>query len=204
VPIQLAILVSGRGSNLKAILSAIERKELDARVKVVISNQQQAQALQIARDFGVPALAVPNIGLTRSQHEQALLKELGQYAVDYVVLAGYMRVLSPEFLSTFKHKSGFYRVINVHPSLLPAFPGKNAYEDAFTYGVMVSGITIHLVDEMVDHGPILAQEVFQRLPDDTLETFKARGLAVEHKLYPKVLQQIALNQMPLLSREAVT
>lgn len=204
MPIKLAILVSGRGSNLKAILSQIQEKGLDATVEVVISNEPEAPALQIARDFSVPAMAVPSAGISRSGHEQALLSGLSHYTIDYVVLAGYMRILSVQFLSHFKHHLGFYRVINIHPSLLPAFPGKSAYEDAFAYGVKLSGITIHLVDEKVDHGLILAQEAFPRLAEDTLEAFKARGLAVEHKLYPKVLQQIADNQIPLLSRETVT
>jgi folate-dependent phosphoribosylglycinamide formyltransferase PurN len=119
------------------------------------------------------------------------LQELAEYQIDYVVLCGYMRILSPLFLQPFKDPQGFYRVINIHPSYLPSFPGADAYGDAFAAGVTESGITIHLVDEQVDHGPILAQEKFVRLPEDTLETFKARGLAVEHRLYPATLQNIS-------------
>jgi folate-dependent phosphoribosylglycinamide formyltransferase PurN len=102
-----------------------------------------------------------------------------------------MRVLTPLFLNAFKHPDGYFRVINIHPSLLPDFPGASGYEDAFAAGVPESGITVHLVDEHVDHGPILAQARFQREPGDTIETFKARGLALEHQLFPRVLQQVS-------------
>ncbi|HEY9791086.1 MAG TPA: formyltransferase family protein, partial [Candidatus Obscuribacterales bacterium] len=118
-------------------------------------------------------------------------------------LAGYMRVLTPAFLQQFRHADGYFNVINIHPSLLPAFPGAHGYEDAFNYGVKISGVTIHLVDEHVDHGPILAQAAFERYDDDTLETFKARGLELEHKLYPAVLQEIARNGIKLLPSQRV-
>ncbi len=189
--INIAILVSGRGSNLKAILEAIKEGKLEAKVQVVISNNPEALALAIARQYGVHAVAIDNKGLTRQEHEKRLLNELSYYAVDYLVMAGYMRVLSPAFLTSFKHHKGYYRVINIHPSLLPEFPGAHAYEDAFNSGVKESGITIHLVDEQVDHGPILAQAKFSRLPDDTLKSFQNRGLALEHKLYPELLNKIA-------------
>jgi phosphoribosylglycinamide formyltransferase-1 len=123
--------------------------------------------------------------------------------MDFLVLAGYMRILSESFLRAYKDPRGFYRIVNIHPSLLPSFPGKSAYEDAFNYGVKVSGITIHLVDEKVDHGYILAQEAFPRFDDDTLATFKARGLAVEHKLFPEVLQTLANGELSFLTRELV-
>lgn len=199
--LRLAILVSGRGSNMESILRAIKDGELDAKVAVVISNNPEALALPTARKYGVHAIAVDNQGLTRAEHEERVLKELAEYEIDLVVLAGYMRILTSNFLQRFKDKDGYFKVINIHPSLLPAFPGATAYEDAFKYGVLVSGITVHLADEKVDHGPILAQETFSRLENDTLETFKARGLAVEHKLYPKVLQSIAKNGIRLLPNE---
>lgn len=189
--ISLAILISGRGSNMKAILEAIAQKNLDARVSVVLSNNPNAAGLEIAKEFGVPTACVPSKGKTREQHETEVLAELQKYKVDFVVLAGYMRVLTPHFLGAFKHDDGYFRVINIHPSLLPDFPGASGYEDAFVAGVTESGITVHLVDEHVDHGPILAQARFQREPGDTIETFKARGLALEHQLFPRVLQQVA-------------
>lgn len=189
--IKLAVLASGRGSNLEAILNAIRNKSLEGSVEVVLSDNPAATAIDIGKRFAVPSFAVDRKGLSREEHESLMLDKLAGYSVDYVVLAGYMRVLSPYFLKKFEHERGFYRVINIHPSLLPAFPGKSAYEDAFAYGVRVSGVTVHLVDDQVDHGPILAQEPFPRLDNDTLDTFKARGLAVEHELYPAVLQRIS-------------
>jgi formyltetrahydrofolate-dependent phosphoribosylglycinamide formyltransferase len=191
MPISIAILVSGRGSNMQSILEAIKDGRLEASTSVVVSNNADAPALSIARDYGVKAVAVPHRGLSREQHEDALLAELRKYSFEYVVLAGYMRVLTPRFLKEFRHPDGYFKVINIHPSLLPEFPGAHGYEEAFEQNVPMSGITIHLVDEQVDHGPILAQETFPRLPDDTLETFKARGLALEHQLYPRVLQSLS-------------
>lgn len=200
--ISIAILVSGRGSNMEAILEAIAEGKLNATVPVVLSNNPDAVALETARKHGVNAVAVPNRGLTREQHEDAVIAELRKYDIDYVVLAGYMRVLTPKFLTEFRDKAaGYFRVINIHPSLLPAFPGADAYGEAFAHGVLVSGITIHLVDEQVDHGPILAQESFQRFDGDTLESFKKRGLEVEHRLYPAVLQKIATHGIKLVPRQ---
>ncbi len=189
--ISIAVLVSGTGSNLKAILEAVKQGRVDAAVSVVISNKPEAKALQVAAEYGVKAVAIASRGLSREDHEDLLITELSKHRVDYVVLAGYMRVLTGRFLNHFRHADGYFKVINIHPALLPAFPGMHGYEDAFAYGVKVSGITVHLLDEQVDHGPILAQEAFKRLDDDTLETFKARGLEVEHRLYPAVLQAIA-------------
>jgi len=189
--VQLAILVSGRGSNLEAILQAVKEGRLDADVKLVLSNAPEAKALLVAERFGVTTAAVSNKNLSRKEHEELVLAELAKYPIDLLVLAGYMRILSKDFLKSFKAKEGFFRIVNIHPSMLPAFPGKSAYEDAFAANVSLSGITIHLVDEEVDHGPILAQESFNRMPDDTLDTFKARGLSIEHALYPRVLAAIA-------------
>lgn len=191
MPIRIAVLVSGRGSNLEAILQAIKDGQLQAQVEIVISNNPEALALPMARKYGVHAIAIDSKGMSRSQHERLVLHELSLHQIDYVVLAGYMRILTADFLQPFKDPQGFYRVINIHPSMLPAFPGADAYGDAFAAGVAESGISIHLVDEQVDHGPILAQESFARLENDTLESFKARGLEVEHRLYPSTLQKIS-------------
>lgn len=203
--LQLVIFVSGRGSNMEAILQSIRDGELDASVGLVFSNDPNAKALATAREFGIKTASIANSGLSRSEHETKVRELLRAHSFDYIILAGYMRILSPQFLNHFKDPRGFFRVINIHPSLLPAFPGKSAYEDAFNYGVKVSGITIHLVDEQVDHGAILAQQSFRRLDDDTLETFKARGLAVEHALYPAVLREISNNGISVknLARESI-
>jgi phosphoribosylglycinamide formyltransferase 1 len=201
--INLAFMCSGRGTNLRAILQSIRDGKLDARPAIMVTNDPAAKALSVAKEFGVRAVCIPSTGMSRGDHELKILEVLETEAVDFLVLAGYMRILSETFLLQFKDPRGFYRVVNIHPSLLPAFPGKSAYEEAFNYGVKVSGITIHLVDEKVDHGFILAQEAFPRFDDDTLASFKARGLAVEHKLFPEVLQILAGGQLSFLTRELV-
>ncbi len=203
MPISIAILVSGRGSNMQAILEAKASGALNIEIPVVCSNNEHAAALEIARSHGVEAVAISHKGLTREQHESQLLTALARFDVDYVVLAGYMRILTSTFLSAFSHPDGYFKVVNIHPSLLPAFPGASGYEDAFAYGVRLSGVTVHLVDEQVDHGPILAQESFPRLDDDTLESFKARGLAVEHRIYPAVLGQLSVDGARILVRPEV-
>lgn len=199
--LRLAILVSGRGSNMNAILDAIDEKKLDAEVAVVFSNNADALALRNAEKRGIKTASLSHKGIPREHHERQVLQILQSCGhIDYVILAGYMRILSLNFLHAFKDESkDIYRVINIHPSLLPAFPGAHGYEDAFDYGVRVAGITVHLVDEKVDHGPILAQVTFPRLDDDDIETFKTRGLALEHQLFPAVLQDIAKNGIRILS-----
>jgi phosphoribosylglycinamide formyltransferase 1 len=191
VPLKIAVFISGRGSNLNAIIQAIADKELDAVIQTVVSNDPDAVGLTIAAQHGLETFALSHKGMKRREHESKLVEYLKDKDVDYIVLAGYMRVLSPHFLKNWHDEAGYFKVVNIHPSLLPAFPGTRGYEDAFNYGVKVSGVTVHLVDEDVDHGPILAQEPFPRFDSDTLETFCARGLSVEHALYPAVLQMIA-------------
>lgn len=208
MPLKLAIFVSGRGSNMGAILDAINGGRLDAEVEVVVSNNPQAPALNLAEMAGVRTLVVSHKGLEREEHERLILEGLGAYSPDFIVLAGYMRVLSPYFLKAFRASGkdadggDYFRVINIHPSLLPAFPGAHAYEDAYAYGVKLAGITVHLVDEKVDHGPILAQETFPRLDRDSLESFKERGLALEHILLPEVLQSIACEGVHFFRRQS--
>jgi phosphoribosylglycinamide formyltransferase 1 len=189
--LKIAVFVSGKGSNLSAIIKAIEDGALGASIVCVVSNNPDAYGLTVAREHGLEVFALSHKGLSRQEHEAKIVEHLQDLGVDFVVLAGYMRVLTGHFLNAFKDADGFFRIINIHPALLPSFKGANGYEDAFAYGVKVSGITIHLVDEEVDHGPILAQRAFPRLADDTLESFKQRGLEVEHALYPEVLAAIA-------------
>lgn len=201
--LKIAVLISGRGSNLNAIIQAIADKKLDATIQTVVSNDPEAQGLVIASQHGLNTFAVPHKGMKRAEHEKEILKHLAGFEIDFVVLAGYMRIISADFLKQFEDPQGFFRVINIHPSLLPAFPGTSGYEDAYNYGVKVSGVTVHLVDEKVDHGMIIAQEPFPRFPDDTLQTFCARGLSVEHGLYPAVLQQIAREGIKITERKKV-
>lgn len=199
--INIAVLASGRGSNLEAILEAIAQGKLDAKVQLVLVNVPGAGAVDIATKYGVATAVVPNAGLSRKEHEEKVVAELKKHQLDFIVLAGYMRVLSPNLLSHFKDSRGFFNVINIHPSLLPSFPGIRGYEEAFEYGVKVAGVTVHLVDEKVDHGPILAQATFTRSPDDTLESFKTRGLKIEHELFPQVLQSIAQDGVSFFPRQ---
>ncbi|MBA3992372.1 MAG: phosphoribosylglycinamide formyltransferase [Cyanobacteria bacterium DS2.3.42] len=198
--LNIAVLASGRGSNLEAILDAIAQGKLDAKVQLVLVNVAGAGAVDIASKHGVATAVVPNAGLSRQEHEEKVVAELKKHQLDFIVLAGYMRVLSPNLLSHFKDNRGFFKVINIHPSLLPSFPGIRGYEEAYEYGVKIAGVTVHLVDEKVDHGPILAQATFTRSPDDTLESFKARGLKIEHELFPQVLQSIAQDGVSFFPR----
>lgn len=190
-------MASGQGSNVQAILSAINSGQLNAEPVHLICNQPNAGVLDVAQRWQLSASIIPHHNDTRHHHETQIVETLSQYHYDYIVLAGYMRRLTPKFFNAIQPiqpgllwpKEG-YKVVNIHPSLLPAFMGTHAYEKAFQYGVKVSGITIHFVDELVDHGPILAQATFPRLETDTLEDFMARGLALEHQLFPATLQKL--------------
>jgi len=179
---KIGILISGRGSNMLALIEATERGELEAEVAVVISNVDGAPGVQKAREHGVETLVISHVGLSREEHERRLVAELKRRGVELVCLAGYMRLLSPYFLSEFPG-----RVLNIHPSLLPAFPGLEAQRQALEYGVKFSGCTVHFVDEQMDHGPIIAQAVVPVYDDDTVETLSARILAEEHRLYVRAV-----------------
>jgi phosphoribosylglycinamide formyltransferase-1 len=185
--LRLAVLASGGGTNLGAIFRAIDAKALDAQVVTVVSNRGDAGALDRARERGVPTAVVPHQDfVTRELFDAALVKELREARADWVVLAGFMRLVTPVLLDAFP-----LRVINVHPALLPAFPGAHAHRDALAYGVRVSGCTVHFVDAGADTGPIIAQTAVAVSVEDTAETLAARVLVEEHALLPRVLQWIA-------------
>jgi phosphoribosylglycinamide formyltransferase-1 len=177
-PDKLAILLSGRGSNFVAIHEAIRRGDLKAEICCVISNVPEAAGLARARDFGLRALSIPSRGIERAEYDRLLLNALRPYAPDLVCLAGFMRVLSPVFLAEYRG-----RVLNIHPALLPSFPGLHAQRQALEHGVKVTGCTVHLVDEGVDTGPILLQRAVPVLEGDTEESLSARILEQEHDLY---------------------
>lgn len=180
---RIAVLASGRGSNLQAILDAIAAGRLEARVVLVLSEQPDAYALERARQAGVPHRAIPRKGFTSSQaHDAAIGDAVEAAGAHWIVLAGYMRLLGPAFVARFPS-----RVINIHPALLPAFPGVHGQRDALAYGVKVSGCTVHFVDEGVDSGPVLAQRVVPVLPDDREQDLAARILAQEHQVYAEVI-----------------
>jgi phosphoribosylglycinamide formyltransferase 1 len=176
---KVGVLISGRGSNLQALIDAARAGALGGEIAVVVSNVEQAPGLDRARRAGLPAVVCDHRGLSREDHDAALVGVMQAHAVDLVCLAGYMRLLSPVFLRAFPE-----RILNVHPSLLPAFPGRDAQRQAFAHGVKVSGATVHVVDEGLDAGPIVAQEAVPVLEEDGPDELAARILEAEHRIYP--------------------
>ena len=186
VPARLGILLSGRGSNMVAIADAIASGALpDAEIAVVLSNKRDAPGLSLARARGLPAYAVESRGRRREELDAELVARLNAHEVDLVCLAGYMRLLSPTFLAAYPE-----RILNIHPSLLPAFPGLHAQQQAFDCGVQVSGCTVHFVDEQLDHGAIVMQKAVPVQPDDDLEALTERILAAEHEIYPEAIRRV--------------
>jgi phosphoribosylglycinamide formyltransferase 1 len=179
---RLGILLSGRGSNFVAIADAIASRRLDAEIAVVISNRQDAAGIALARERGLNARVLPSAGLDREIYDRQLVVELEKNDVGLVCLAGYMRILSGYFIHRFP-----MRILNIHPSLLPAFPGLDAQHQALEHGVKFSGCTVHFVDDGIDSGPILRQAVVPVLDDDTAESLSARILEQEHRIYSEAI-----------------
>ncbi|QJW44509.1 phosphoribosylglycinamide formyltransferase [bacterium BFN5] len=180
----LGILASGRGSNLQSIIDAILAGKLAAEIGVVISDKPDANALKRAADLNLTAVCVDRKQYkTQQEFEQALVNQLKLHKVELVILAGFMRILSPYFVHAFAN-----RIMNIHPSLLPAFPGKHAQEQAIQYGAKVSGCTVHFVDEGMDSGPIILQQAVPVMPDDTPATLAERILQQEHIIYPQAIK----------------
>ena len=195
-PLRLGVLASGSGSNLQAILDACAARRIPAEVAVVICNVPDARALQRARDARVPALALPHQEHARREdYDARLVKELRARGVELVCLAGFMRIVTSVLLSAFPQ-----RVINIHPSLLPAFPGMHGVRQAFRAGVRVSGCTVHFVDAGTDSGAILIQAAVPVLDGDTEESLAARILAQEHRIYPRAIQLIAEGRVQVEGR----
>ncbi len=181
---RIAVLISGRGSNLQALIDAIAEGRLDATIAVVISNRTDAQGLERARAAGVDAMVIDHRGFpSRALFEEALVRELRARNVSLVCLAGFMRLLGPTFLDAFPNA-----ILNIHPSLLPAFPGVDAQKQAWEYGVKVAGATVHLVTGELDGGPIVLQSSVAVLDDDTPDMLAARILVEEHRLYPEAVR----------------
>ncbi len=182
----LGILLSGRGSNFEAIARNISSGNItNARIAVVISNRADAGGIVRAQELGIETLVVPSKGKLREDHDREVVAALQQYKVDLVCLAGYMRLLSPWFVQQFPH-----RILNIHPSLLPAFPGLEAQEQAFAYGVKIAGCTVHFVDEELDHGPIIVQKAVPVLETDDEKTLAARILEQEHIAYSEAINLV--------------
>ena len=182
---KIAILLSGRGSNFTAIYKAIRRGDLDAEICCVVSNAADAAGLALAREWGLQTICIPSRGLDRTAYDRMLIEALRPYDPALVCLAGFMRILSPLFIAAFPS-----RVLNIHPSLLPAFPGLHAQRQALEYGVKISGCTVHLADEGMDTGPIVMQRAVEVLDGDTEESLSARILVQEHDVYWRAIAGI--------------
>lgn len=195
---RIAVLASGRGSNLQALIDAEGRGDLGGSVVLVVTNVPGAPALDRARLAGIETALLDHRGRPREQYDQDLAALLGAHRIDFVCLAGFMRILSPVFIRAF---SG--RILNIHPSLLPAFPGKNAQRQALEHGVRLSGATVHLVDEGLDSGPILLQEAVTVRDDDTADTLASRILETEHRIYPRAVRLLCEGHLRLDGRRAI-
>jgi phosphoribosylglycinamide formyltransferase-1 len=196
---RLGILLSGRGSNFLAIAKAINQQRLlGAEIAVVLSNIADAPGLAAAHALQLPAFAIPSAGRKRGEHDAEMIARLHQHKVDLVCLAGYMRIISPAFVAAFRN-----RILNVHPSLLPAFPGLDAQRQAFDYGAKVAGCTVHFVDEAVDHGVIILQKTVTVNDDDTAETLSTRILEQEHLAYPEAISRVLSGEYAIRNRRYI-
>lgn len=195
---KLGILLSGRGSNFEAIAESIKAGRLDAEIAIVISNRADAPGLESARRRGLNARLIASRGRVREEHDREVITALKQAKVDLVCLAGYMRLLSPEFVRAFPN-----RILNIHPSLLPAFPGLDAQKQALEYGAKVSGCTVHIVDEHLDHGPIIVQKTVPVLETDDEHSLSARILEQEHIAYTEALRLMLSGEVKLQGRRVV-
>jgi phosphoribosylglycinamide formyltransferase-1 len=195
----LGILLSGRGSNFVAIADSIAAGRVpNARIAVVVSNRPEAPGIEIARRRGLAALVIPSRGKPREEHDQEVVAALRQHDVEWICLAGYMRLLSPWFVRQFPQ-----RILNIHPALLPAFPGLDAQKQAFEHGVKVSGCTVHFVDEDLDHGPIVVQKTVPVLESDNEHTLAERILKQEHLAYSEAIRILLEGNWEIVGRRVV-
>jgi phosphoribosylglycinamide formyltransferase-1 len=196
---RIGVLLSGRGSNFVALHESIAAGRIpDAEIVAVISNREDAPGLERAASLGIPAKAIPSKGLQREEYDRLVVAELKKAGVELVCLAGFMRLLSPHFVAAFPN-----RILNIHPSLLPSFPGLEAQRQALEYGVKFSGCTVHLVDENLDAGPILAQSIVPVRDDDTPETLAARILVEEHRMYAEAVKLILSGNFRIEGRRVI-
>ena len=196
----IGILLSGRGSNFEAIAKNVASGKIrDARIVIVISNRAEAGGIEVARGLGLQTLVIPSRGKPREDHDQEVVAALQKHNVDLICLAGYMRLLSPWFVKQFPH-----RILNIHPSLLPAFPGLEAQEQAFAYGVKVSGCTVHFVDEELDHGAIIVQKAVAVLDGDDEHSLAARILEQEHIAYSEAINLVLQGRNNIVGRRFVS
>ena len=197
--LRLGVLISGRGSNLQSIIDHIEAGKIPAKIEVVISDKKEAYGLERAKRHGIEALFIdPKAYPSREEFEKAVGDELEKRGVELICLAGFMRILSPYFVNRFKN-----RIINIHPALLPSFPGLHGQKQALDYGVKIAGCTVHFVDEGVDSGPIIIQAAVPVYDDDTEDTLSARILRYEHKIYPMAIKLIAEGRVRVEGRKVI-
>jgi len=197
--VPLGVLVSGSGTNLQSIIDNCRSHRIDAEIRVVVSDNRDAYALKRAESAGIPtAIHLRKDYTSRRDFESAFINSLTSHGVELVCLAGFMRIISPDFLKVFSN-----RIINIHPALLPSFPGLHAQEQAFHYGVKVSGCTVHFVDAGTDTGPIILQATVPVLEHDTAESLKARILEQEHQIYPRAIQLYAEGRLEIQGRHVV-
>ena len=195
---KIGILLSGRGSNFEAIADSVKAGKLHAEIAIVISNRADAPGLESAKGRGLNAQLIPSKGRVREEHDADVVAALKQAQVDLVCLAGYMRLLSPDFIRAFPN-----RIVNIHPSLLPAFPGMDAQKQALEYGVKVTGCTVHFVDEHLDHGPIILQKTVPVLDGDDVPTLSARILEQEHVAYSEAIALVLSGEVEVQERRVV-
>ena len=195
---RLGILISGRGSNFEAIADNVAAGAIPAEIAVVISNRAAARGLEMARQRGLNAVVIPSKGLDREVYDRMLLEELARHGVDLVCLAGFMRLLSGTFIRAYPN-----RILNIHPSLLPAFPGLDAQHQALEHGVKITGCTVHFVDEYLDAGPIVLQAAVPVLNDDTVETLSARILKEEHRIYSEAIRIVLASNHAIEGRRVI-
>lgn len=197
--LKVGVLASGRGSNLQSIMNASREERIPAEVAVVLSDNKDAFALERARSAGIPAVAVEPSGFSsREEYEQKLIDELKKHGVKLVCLAGYMRLAGRTLLEAYPN-----RVMNIHPALLPAFPGLHGQQQAWEYGVRYSGCTVHFVDQGMDTGPVILQAVVPVLPEDTADDLAARILEQEHIIYPEAVKLFALGRLRVEGRRVI-
>jgi len=196
---RLGILLSGRGSNFEAIAGNIAAGRLEAEIALVISNRPEARGLELARQRGLPAVCIPSKGLDRTVYDAMLVEELKKRSVDLVCLAGFMRLLSAGFIREFPQ-----RILNIHPALLPSFPGLDAQHQALEHGVKISGCTVHIVDEYLDAGPIIAQAAVPVLDSDTVDTLSTRILKEEHRIYSEAIRLVLSGKLRIEGRRVLT
>ena len=195
---RLGILLSGRGSNFEAIADEVAAGRIDAEIGLVISNRPEARGLEAAGRRGLPAVSIPSKGLDREEYDAMLVRELKAKAVDLICLAGFMRLLSATFVRAFPQ-----RILNIHPSLLPAFPGLDAQKQALEHGVKITGCTVHLVDEFLDAGPIVLQAAVPVLDEDTVDSLSARILKEEHRIYSEAIRIMLGDNFRIAGRRVI-